>query len=199
MCGSFVLDADENDLITRYQIRRMSGSYAASPALFPSQSISVVKSPRELERAFWGISVPFLKHRIINSRTEKLVSGGYFFDDFVLHRCLIPATGFFEWKKVGTHKEKYCITDPDEPIFSMAGLYRPGRTGDDIGDYITILTMAADESMQGIHDRMPVIVPRMQEEEYLSTKDIEGLQKHLLTLRPSLHLQNTAQEQLSFL
>mgnify|MGYP003614202360 FL=1 len=86
-------------------------------------------------------------------------------------RCLVPATAFFEWDKVGDEKLKRKIAVADIPIFSMAGILKTYQ--DENGNPFTvfsIITTAANDQMRAIHDRMPVILEPEDEAFYLDQK-----------------------------
>ena len=94
-------------------------------------------------------------------------------------RCVIPSTGFFEWD---TEKKKYFFKLPGEPILYMAGLWAKyqGRP------CYTILTTAANASMQPIHDRMPVVLPRSKLQAWL--EDPSAPEEMLRTVPPELEV-----------
>jgi putative SOS response-associated peptidase YedK len=85
-------------------------------------------------------------------------------------RCLVPATGFYEWKKIGTDKQPFYIKLKDESVFAMAGLYEEW-TEQESGEIVmsfSIVTTAPNKSMREIHDRMPVILDKTEEKEWLN-------------------------------
>ena len=93
-------------------------------------------------------------------------------------RCLIPADGFFEWKKVGKAKQPYYFTAADDKPFAFAGLWERWSKGE--GEPIescTILTTAANELVKPFHDRMPVILPPIDYDAWLdpATTDATNL------------------------
>ena len=85
------------------------------------------------------------------------------------HRCLVPASGFFEWKNEGNRKTPYYIRLTDDPLFSFAGLYDQWHNpeGVTVSTY-TIVTCDANALVAPVHDRMPVILSRAAEERWLS-------------------------------
>jgi len=110
---------------------------------------------------------------LINARAETAATKPTFRESVRTRRVLVPATSFFEWQKLageGKQKLKLRLYRPDEPVFYMAGLYRPippehnplGLPGQ-----FVILTGAANETVVAIHDRMPLIVPRPLLRRYL--------------------------------
>ena len=104
----------------------------------------------------------------INARGETLSEKPMFRGLLKDHRCLIPANGFYEWKNLGDQKQPYFISLPEEPLFAFGGLYDESRNdrGETIGTY-TIITTEPNELMESLHNRMPLIIPRGQEAEWL--------------------------------
>ncbi|MBT8043041.1 MAG: SOS response-associated peptidase, partial [Pontiella sp.] len=86
----------------------------------------------------------------INARSETLGERAMFKDLTASNRCLIPADGFYEWKE----RQPYYFQLPEKQLFAFAGLWR--------NDQCVIITRAADQTMQAIHDRMPVILTPRQ-------------------------------------
>jgi putative SOS response-associated peptidase YedK len=74
-------------------------------------------------------------------------------------RCIVPATGFYEWQGAPGQKQPFAITFPEAPVFGFAGLWERWRpeAGDPV-DTFTIVTTDANEAVGSIHDRMPVIL-----------------------------------------
>jgi putative SOS response-associated peptidase YedK len=106
---------------------------------------------------------------IINARRETVMEKKSFRQAFFERRCIIPSTGFFEWKK-GTEqkkKDKYLLRLPDTPMLYMAGIYTVYRQEDMNLPGFVILTTSASPSMQAIHDRMPVILRPGEQTDWL--------------------------------
>ncbi len=129
----------------------------------PSQSAVVIHgSSREnsghdgvigASEMFWGFSNPVKKGLIINARAETAREKITFSDSIAKRRCVIPASGFYEWD---AHKAKFRFTSPDGGLILFAGFYREEQG---IPRY-TILTTEANSSMIRVHDRMPVMIGR---------------------------------------
>jgi len=102
---------------------------------------------------------------IINARGETVTEKPMFKSHAYARRCVIPTSGYFEWKAVaGRRKIKHIIKDTHRKLLFMAGLYREGK----IGREFVIITKDPVESIAAIHDRMPVILQVDQLEEWLS-------------------------------
>lgn len=122
----------------------------------------------------WGLIPSWTKdiraaRPLINARAETLAEKPAFRGLLASCRCLVPASGFYEWKKEGRSRIPYYFRLPDEPLFAFAGLFdqwhNPG--GVTVSTY-TIITCAANPLVAPMHDRMPVILPREAEERWLA-------------------------------
>ena len=108
-------------------------------------------------------------NRPINARAENLTENKMFRDLLKENRCLVPASGFFEWKHEGKRRVPFYIHKKDEPVFGFAGLYDiwQNPAGVMLQTY-TIITTAANEVVAPLHDRMPVILKQDDEVRWLS-------------------------------
>lgn len=152
---------------------------------------------RQITLASWGLIPRWVKsvedamkirNQTLNARSETVFEKPSFRNAISKGRCLVPVTGFFEWRTVGKHKFPYHITHKDEEIFSLAGIteeWLNKETGE-ILQTVSILTTQANPLMQIIHNeklRMPVIIDRHREEEWI---DPSLKQQHLeLFFQPS--------------
>ena len=120
---------------------------------------------------------------MINARAETAATKPAFRSAFRERRCLIPADGFYEWKKLGSRrKQPYCIVTNDGTPLALAGLWeRWGRRGESI-ESCTILTTEANELLAGMHDRMPVVLPRDAWDRWLDPdcRDLDELRSLLI-------------------
>src|SRR5208282_193469 len=112
----------------------------------------------------WGQLMPHSSkdilpaNRPINARAESLTENKMFRDLLKENRCLVPASGFFEWKHEGKRKVPFYIHVKDEPVFAFAGLYDTWQaSAGTILQTYTIITTAANDVVSPLHDRMPVI------------------------------------------
>lgn len=125
----------------------------------------------------WGFTNPYKKGLIINARAETAREKKLFSDSIMNRRCVIPASGFFEWDP---YKARFRFTHPDNELLLMAGFFHEEQG---IRRY-TILTTEANESMRPVHDRMPVIIKRDEIHQWI--KDNEMLPEFLE--RPQIQL-----------
>jgi putative SOS response-associated peptidase YedK len=168
MCGRYLLETDIEQLMMRFDAINNYVGYSSKKEIFPSNTAAVIirKGNQNIIEAFqWGFNAPKL---LINARRETVSEKPTFKNLFLYNRCIIPATGFFEWKSEGKEKIKFQIHPNNADIFGMAGLYRTYM--DEAGNKTThfvILTTAANEEMSKIHDRMPVILTKNNENLWL--------------------------------
>ena len=107
-------------------------------------------------------------NRMINARGETVQEKPTFRRLMASQRCLVPATGFYEWKKTSKVKQPYLFTLTGSEVFGMAGLWdRWTGSGDQIIESYTILTTRPNEVAGASHDRMPVIIAPADYETWL--------------------------------
>jgi putative SOS response-associated peptidase YedK len=171
MCGRFTLTAEIDLLMDWFEIDELAPGFGLQPRfnIAPSQEIVAIVSNEGKRRAGflkWGL-VPFwakdpsIGHKMINARAETVPEKPSFKHAFKKRRCIIPADGFYEWKKEGKQKQpKYIKMKNDKP-FGFAGLWE--KWTDEEGNPVhtcTILTTEPNELMAEIHNRMPVILSK---------------------------------------
>ncbi|MBV7329015.1 SOS response-associated peptidase [Chloroflexi bacterium TSY] len=173
MCGRFTLRAPANALASLFDLPE-EPELAPRYNIAPTQPVAIVRmnsqtEQREWTHVRWGLipswaKDPAIGSRMINARSETVAEKPSFRAAFKRRRCLVPADGFYEWKKEGKIKQPYYITvqnglSQDESLFAIAGLweYWEGADGSAL-ETCTLLTTEANEFMQQLHHRMPVIV-----------------------------------------
>lgn len=129
---------------------------------------------RELAMLRWGLIPSWAKdasiaHKLINARAETIAEKPSFRHALAKRRGIVPASGFFEWKQERGRKQPYLIRRGDGSPLAFAGLWERWAGNDEHGgvETFTIITTAADERMQPVHKRMPVILSPVQFEEWL--------------------------------
>ena len=180
MCGRYYLDdeiKDERLLDLFRQAMRVSEKICANMKMHgeirPTDTAPVI-APSSLGRrigAFpmqWGFLHPSRGMLVFNTRSETAKEKELFVTSVDDRRCLVPASCYFEWKKLDSQKkEKYAFYAEDRETLYLAGLYI--RTSDEHRlPNFTILTQDAGKDIKAIHPRMPVIVPFSRAEEWLS-------------------------------
>lgn len=164
MCGRFYLDADAEFLLNYFKIQYEPKVLIEQPLIFPTQYSPVViesKGDRRIGLMKWGFKLPNSSRPIINSRSETIQEKKMFKEAFEKRRCIVPASGFFEWSDYTDQKPKpqYKISIPDQPIMCMAGIYtKVMDESGQIGWVFSIVTRDANEDMRAIHPRMPLML-----------------------------------------
>ena len=168
MCGRYRLSR-RKQLIEEYFDSAGEDDWAPRYNVAPTQSVPIIRQHpaeprRELSLVRWGLIPSWAKDasgaaRMINARSETAATTSAFRDALTNRRCLIPADGFYEWKKSGKLKQPYCFEVNDGKMFAFAGLW--DRWKDPSGQWIktcSILTTTPNAVTSAVHDRMPVIL-----------------------------------------
>jgi putative SOS response-associated peptidase YedK len=175
MCGRYRLTAKERYIVEHFDLDG-EGEVQWSPRynIAPTQDVPVIRQDaREPRRLFslmrWGL-VPYwakgasFGNRAINAMAETAAEKPAFRDPLRKQRCLIPADGFYEWKKLSSReKQPYNIGLKDDALFAFAGLWDRWLSPSGGLETCTILTTSANSLTRDVHDRMPVI---LQPEDY---------------------------------
>jgi len=173
MCGRFQLAVELDKILERYGILEANVDFSPKQEVFPSNKSAIIVNnggENKLEMFNWGFTASFTKRLLINARSETVSVKKIFKDSFMYRRCLIPVSGYYEWKKENDKSIKYIIYTKED-IFSLAGIYKSFKDsgGKEINQY-TILTRPANEDLKDIHDRMPVIIDRNFEDIWIDGK-----------------------------
>lgn len=171
MCGRYSQSHSLKALEAAFQALAtpsFSADFSVRYNIAPSQSVAVVRPAmggegRELAGLRWGLVPGWMKEfpkaaTMINARAETLADKPSFRAAYKRRRCLVPADGFYEWKKEADKKQPYYIQLPDQPLFAFAGLWEHWSRGEQNVESCTIITTDANHQMQSIHERMPVIL-----------------------------------------
>jgi len=188
MCGRFVLVALADEIADMFNLHAVPDPFAQRFNVAPSQQIAVITNgkPGELAWHRWGLIPSWAKeakigYRMINARSETAAEKPSFRAAFRSRRCLIPASGFFEWQRRGKQKRPIYISLRDRPLFAFAGLWEVWRKPDgESVPGVTILTTVANSFMADIHLRMPVILQPEDHATWLSPARQEEHQTLLL-------------------
>ncbi|MCH7415673.1 SOS response-associated peptidase [Belliella sp. R4-6] len=175
MCGRYSLSKSKIELEERFQAE-MLGDFKPRFNIAPTQLLPVLtsESPKGFSFFYWGITPDFAKNKpvsqkLINARAESVNQKISFKSSFEKRRCLIPADGFFEWKKVGKKtKTPYRFTLSDESLFAFAGIWEEFENDKGESNHtFLILTTEANGLVKDVHDRMPVILKKEDEKKWL--------------------------------
>lgn len=167
MCGRFSLSSTPQRLRERFALAAGTDDLAPRYNIAPSQPVPVIpnRTRRVLRPARWGLIPNWAKeaaigNRMINARAETLAARPAFRAALERRRCLIPADGFYEWKRAGRGmRVPFHIRRRDAEPFVFAGLWdlwHPPE-GEPIAS-CTIITTDANDLVAPLHDRMPVIL-----------------------------------------
>ncbi len=169
MCGRYRLSRRKQILEEHFD--SVSGMEDWNPRynIAPTQSVPVIRqnpkeAVRELSLFHWGLVPSWVKDpsvaaRMINARSETASTKPAFSEALKFRRCLVPADGFYEWRKTGKVKEPYCFEINDGRLFAFAGIWE--RWNDPSGkplETCSILTTTPNAVTSAVHDRMPVIL-----------------------------------------
>jgi len=191
MCGRFTLTSSPDEIAAAFdldEVPELSPRYNIAP----TQHIAAVRwsedqAKREFANLRWGL-IPFwaddkkIGNRMINARAETAATKPAFRQAFSKRRCLIPADGFYEWKKLaGKKKQPYFVRPRDEKPLAFAGLWETWQGEDGVLESCTIITTSANALMESLHDRMPAILDRSHYEAWLDphSQDKAALQEML--------------------
>lgn len=204
MCGRFVSSSPPDELAKYFAVEQVA-EQALEPSynVAPTNDVYVVLESggvRRLDTFHWGL-VPFwakdpsVGNKMINARAESLTTKNAFKRAFTKRRCIIPADGFYEWKKIPGQRTKQpmFIQRTDGEPLAFAGLWELWRPkdaaeGDDsqLLRSCTIITGRPNERVAEVHDRMPVMLPPSAWDAWLdpANDDLDTLGK-LLVPAPS--------------
>ncbi len=190
MCGRYAIIQTEQ-VAQRFAVKNppeqpLKTNYNAAPG----QNLPVIthhQTGNQIEIMHWGLIPAWAKsqhvgYRMINAKAETLDQKPTWKRLFHRQRCIVPVSGFYEWKKAGDHKIPYYIHLPGQNIFSLAGLYDSwhDKDGNELKSY-TIITTKPNKTVAPIHNRMPAILESKDEANWLDSPiDEPGFLESLL-------------------
>lgn len=193
MCGRYVSVRSDEDLLREFQAvvgARESPAPETTAAPYnvaPTTTVRAVlarrrrdeqgrpegEPVRQLRRVRWGLVPSWAKDvtvgsRMINARLESLPTKAAYRNAFMARRALIPADGWYEWRRQtaagASHRQPFYLTPVDGHVLAFAGLYEfwsdPSRADAPTLTSVTIITCAAQGELAAIHERMPLLLPR---------------------------------------
>lgn len=189
MCGRYTLDKKAGDIAKRFNLAKLPKEVRANFNVAPTQVMPVItedeSGKRHLEPMQWGIPRVLGKdivRELINTRADKAF-GGFWKRTVIGHRCLVPATGFYEWKRAKDGKVPFFIHPKDMDLYAFAGIWDvwKSKDGHEVKVY-SIMTTEPNKEMKAIHNRMPVILHRDDESSWLepSNDTQDGLEPLLV-------------------
>jgi putative SOS response-associated peptidase YedK len=188
MCGRFNLVGPGN-LHYRFATQNALPGLEPRYNIAPSQQVVIITNHREMELVRWGLVPHWAKDarfggKTINARAETIATKPIYREPFRSRRCLIPATGFYEWMTTPEGKIPYHIRLKSQEAFGFAGLYDSwtDAEGRELRS-CTIITTEANELMASMHARMPVII-RPEDEALWLDPEVTEPERLLPLLRP---------------
>ena len=177
MCGRTSLVTPLPDLEDRFEATAVD-AFAPRFNIAPTDDVAVITNEErsKIDRVRWGLvphwaDDPTSGPQLINARAETVAEKASFREPFERRRCLVLSDGFYEWQQRRGAKQPYRIAKTDDSPFAFAGLWdRWHSTGTTI-DSCTIITTEANDVVEPIHDRMPVILDREHEDDWLFAED----------------------------
>lgn len=173
MCGRYVVAYDPETLVSGFSVVRVP-AFPRRWNVAPQSDVPVVHDTREGERVAdlmrWGLLPswardPAFGNKLNNARAESVFDKPSFRQAVARRRCLLPASGFYEWQPAGRGpKQPWYFSAPDGQPLAMAGLFEAWRADAASPWQLTccVITTAANERMAPVHDRMPVLIPPQQ-------------------------------------
>jgi putative SOS response-associated peptidase YedK len=180
MCGSFTQRYMWREIHDLYGLTGAARNLQVHYNIAPTDTVDVVKfadgGTTELVPMRWGLIPYWWKKPLkqlpatFNARAEGVASKPMFRDAFKRHRCIIPASGYYEWIKRPDGKQPYYISGADGGVLSFAGLWdrwKNPETGEPVAS-CTIIVTDANALTRPIHDRMPVLLDKADIESWLN-------------------------------
>ncbi|NLZ38582.1 MAG: SOS response-associated peptidase [Firmicutes bacterium] len=187
MCGRFTL-INWQEMAERFGVS-VAIDFIPRYNITPTQQIPVIVNIKRPEiRLFrWGLIPSWVKDTdnwplLINAKAETITKKKSFCNSFKYRRCLIPADGFYEWKREGKKKIPYRFSLKNKSLFAFAGLWDYCETEKGKLYTCTIITTGANELVAEFHNRMPVILKKDAEAKWLdvSSQQTDALKELLL-------------------
>lgn len=204
MCGRYALHSRPDVIALAFGLSEIPASIAPRFNIAPTTEVLVVRADADGARTpaqvRWGLVPHWAKDsklaaRLNNARGETVAQKPSFRDAYRRRRCLVPANGFYEWKRVEMRKQPYYISPVHGDLFAFAGLWERWDGPDGSLETCAIVTTAANTLIQPIHDRMPVIVPPRHHARWLECVPGRDVADLLVPCPPELirvHAVNTA-------
>lgn len=159
MCGRYALHASPEVIALQFRLEAVP-QLQPRYNICPGTEILAIDNRRDVRLVPWG-------GRSANARAETVAEKPAFRDAFRRFRCLVPASGFYEWQSIARTRRPWYVLPRDAALFGLAGfvtLWQGKRS-------VTLITTQPNALMATIHDRMPVIVPPARYEEWLAGAD----------------------------
>lgn len=203
MCGRFALSAMLTDIAEEFSTKALPDrTLPVDWNIKPTQDIYIIKN-KEINIASWGLIAPWSKNsqdalrsqsQAINARSESVHEKPTFRSAFRTHRCLVPASGYYEWAtELGRYKTKQpvFISRDDNKLLAFAGIYDRWISPEgEIRDSVAIITRDAVGDLAKVHNRMPLFLPRDRWKAWMDSNltDVEQVRALMNAPKPDDHL-----------
>jgi putative SOS response-associated peptidase YedK len=203
MCGRFALSAMLTDIAEEFSTSAMPDrTLPVDWNIKPTQDIYIVKN-QEITIASWGLIAPWSKNstealrsqsQAINARSESVHEKPTFRNAFRQRRCLVPASGYYEWAtEFGRYKTKQpvFISRDDDKLLAFAGIFDRWISPEgEIRDSVAIITRDAVGDLAKVHNRMPLFLPRERWGSWMDSEftDVEEIRALMQVSDPDSHL-----------
>lgn len=181
MCGRYTLYSHEDDLASLFEVETYPLTRRYNIA--PTQDVPVIRQRsdggREMSAMRWGLIPHWVndpasfKANLFNARSESAAEKPSFRDAMRTGRCILPASGFYEWQKAGGSKQPHHVVRVDGQPLALAGLWSSNTRGPQPIASCTILTTNANEDVATLHDRMPVMLEAQDWSRWLDADETE--------------------------
>ena len=163
MCGRFALDVHNETMRALFGVEP-DIDLAPHYNLAPGQDIATIRMENDRRRLAvlrWGFPIRSVARPLVNVRGETVDTNAAFRDAFRNRRCLVPATGFYEWQERGRGpKQPFFIRPKSGGPMAMAGIWE--------AENVAIVTCDANAQLKPLHHRMPVIIMPVDWEAWLA-------------------------------
>jgi putative SOS response-associated peptidase YedK len=203
MCGRFALSAMLTDIAEEFSTNAMPNrTLPVDWNIKPTQDIYIIKN-ENIEIASWGLIAPWSKNLVealrsqsqaINARSESVHEKPTFRNAFRNRRCLVPASGYYEWAtELGQYKTKQpvFISRDDQRLLAFAGIFDRWISPEgEIRDSVSIITRDAVNQLAQVHNRMPVFLPQERWQVWMDPDltDVERVRSLMQIPEPDAHL-----------
>ena len=176
MCGRFTLRTNPRDWADVFAVvRQLEDDWTPAYNIAPTQKVVCIRDGEEREffKARWGLIPSWAKDAkigssCINARVETVDTKPAFRSAFKKRRCLVMADGYYEWRP--SDKQPFFISLKSGEQMAFAGLWETWKSPEGPLDSCTICTTEANDTMDHLHDRMPIILPRQSIDHWLDPK-----------------------------
>lgn len=176
VCGRYATSRHGVDLAAWFEAEPVDSAADAAPNynVAPTDPVPVVRmseARRVLSVGRWGFLPPWSKDRraaakMINARAETVATSRAYAESFATRRALVPADGWYEWRREGGTRQAYFMTPTDGSVLAFAGIWT--RWGPERLLTFSVLTTAATADLAWVHDRMPLLLPRSAWDQWLT-------------------------------